>query len=410
MLTGLLLGAGASFEVGMPLVSDLTTELKQWLTPDKLRALNADWRSQGGGYLLDVIEDLVAVLPNPAMHYETVLGYLEAGYMRPGRNDVKQRYHGLYALMVEVVYALLYLRHVKNAEYINYGLRYVDGIIGLSELNRPLWVFSLNHDLIVEYLCASRGVPVTAGFTKRASLPVRDTTGSTTSDIPCEILTGTERETSGPAFFQAGARGINLLKVHGGLDIFTFHDGKDLLRILPTEQSAKGWLDSLRAVNDLKYIEPSSGRQLKATNEIAYEDENGAVQFLRRTLLAGAYKFDQRHAQVLPEIYLSWFESFLDHVAALVCIGYGFGDAHINNRICRWLEFDRVRNLEIVSLGITTVPAVLSHLATQIEIKPTTSSGYLERYSSRQLSAYERLLKGVRSAERRLQKLRRGYA
>jgi hypothetical protein len=44
-LTGLFLGAGASVEVGMPLVPELTAELKGWLTPDKLRELNAFWRT-----------------------------------------------------------------------------------------------------------------------------------------------------------------------------------------------------------------------------------------------------------------------------------------------------------------------------------------------------------------------------
>jgi len=41
LLTGLFLGAGASVEVGMPLVEELTEKLKNELTPDKLRELNA---------------------------------------------------------------------------------------------------------------------------------------------------------------------------------------------------------------------------------------------------------------------------------------------------------------------------------------------------------------------------------
>jgi hypothetical protein len=43
---GLFLGAGASFELGMPLVWGLTAELKAWLTPAKLRELNESWRSR----------------------------------------------------------------------------------------------------------------------------------------------------------------------------------------------------------------------------------------------------------------------------------------------------------------------------------------------------------------------------
>ncbi len=47
LLTGLFPGAGASVEVGMPLVEELTEKLKNELTPDKLRELNAGWRAQG---------------------------------------------------------------------------------------------------------------------------------------------------------------------------------------------------------------------------------------------------------------------------------------------------------------------------------------------------------------------------
>jgi hypothetical protein len=35
-LTGLFFGAGASYEAGMPLLWELTTEIKDWLTPAKI--------------------------------------------------------------------------------------------------------------------------------------------------------------------------------------------------------------------------------------------------------------------------------------------------------------------------------------------------------------------------------------
>ena len=69
-LTGLFLGAGASYEAGMPLVWDLTAEIKDWLTADKLRELNAGWRLQGTGHCDAVIEDLISVLEGPHLHYE----------------------------------------------------------------------------------------------------------------------------------------------------------------------------------------------------------------------------------------------------------------------------------------------------------------------------------------------------
>jgi hypothetical protein len=117
-LTGLFLGAGASYEVGLPLVWELTTELKDWLTPDKLRSLNLGWRAQGGGYPDIVIEDVARTLTIPDLHYESILGYLETQYRR--QLQFQREYHGLYAWLVEMVYHILYIRHIKNVSYIRH--------------------------------------------------------------------------------------------------------------------------------------------------------------------------------------------------------------------------------------------------------------------------------------------------
>jgi len=36
----------ASYEAGLPLVWELTHEIKKWLTPEKLREFNRGWRVQ----------------------------------------------------------------------------------------------------------------------------------------------------------------------------------------------------------------------------------------------------------------------------------------------------------------------------------------------------------------------------
>lgn len=100
-LTGLFLGAGASVEVGMPLVPELTAELKEWLTPDKLREQNVFWCTLGTGFADTVIEELASVLTNNEMHYESILGYLETQYLRT--SSYRHDYNGLYSWLVEVV-------------------------------------------------------------------------------------------------------------------------------------------------------------------------------------------------------------------------------------------------------------------------------------------------------------------
>ena len=72
-LTGLLLGAGASFDIGMPLVKELHRDLKRYMTPDKLQSRNLWQKSRGVGVPDEAIEVLVALLHRYDLNYEHTL-------------------------------------------------------------------------------------------------------------------------------------------------------------------------------------------------------------------------------------------------------------------------------------------------------------------------------------------------
>lgn len=376
---GLLIGAGASCELGMPLVWDLTRELKKWLTTDKLRELNRNWRRQGGGYADHVIEDVAGILGRPDLHYENILGYLETQFRRHNRRD--DPYHGIYVRLVEIISIILIERHIKNRDYIVRNLRYFEGIQELAEQSKPLRIFSLNHDLLIECLSAHYKIPLSSGFSNTTvSLPRRNATGIKIGELNAETLEGIHLTDRAMPFFSPGSYGINLLKVHGALDVFTFRDGKDLLKLLPasTQPSVDGYLESLRAVNEELICVEFIDRHLKTTNEITYSDDSNQMQFLRRTILSGAFKFDQRMSQVLPLKLLDHFKSNLNYVSQLICFGYSFGDTHINDIVRNWLEFSSERTMEVVDPKIVSVPGTFAHLAPQVTIHPTTMSNFLD--------------------------------
>jgi hypothetical protein len=133
---GLFLGAGASFESGMPLALDLSAEIRAWLTPEKIRQLNEVWRTQGTGHPDVVIDSLVESLLNPSMHYENVLGNLEVLYRR-GSNFPQSYYH-LYAWLVELVYRLLYYRPSKTRS----------SLLPACGISKELWAW---HARILHY-------------------------------------------------------------------------------------------------------------------------------------------------------------------------------------------------------------------------------------------------------------------
>ena len=198
----------------MPLVRELTAEMKNWLTAKKIQELNAGWRIQGGGYSDSVVDDLVSMLERPAVHYEGVLGYMEVQFRR--QRTLLQEYHGLYSWLVEFVYHLLYYRQVNNQAFLSRNLPYHDGIAALVEANTPLWVFSLNHDVMFEAIAARLSVPLHSGFSPSTiALPRRDTSGRKKGEIHAEVLTEHDLEHHAMYFPNPPQPGIYLLKIHG---------------------------------------------------------------------------------------------------------------------------------------------------------------------------------------------------
>jgi hypothetical protein len=228
MSTGLFLGAGASFEIGLPLVWDLTKELKAWLTHERLSTMSKVWRDHGTITSNSVMDEFRTILNEEDLHYENILGYFETQMRRVAQ--YAEDYNLVYGWIVELVYWILYLRHTERVRYIETGTRYLDGIIGLSNQHKPLWIFSLNHDLIVECLAAKYKTPISSGFSSSTTLPRRDNTGAVIGDIRFELVPIDKFESSDLCFFPHGSPGINLLKIHGALDIFTSNDGRDLLK------------------------------------------------------------------------------------------------------------------------------------------------------------------------------------
>ncbi|MGL6245471.1 hypothetical protein [Pseudomonas sp.] len=401
-LTGLFLGAGASYDVSMPLVWELTAELKKWLTIEKLKLFNVGWREQGGGHPDEVIDDFISVLSREDLHYESVLGYLEVQARR--ERSLSSHYHTLYAWLVEIIYYKLYLKHRSGAEFIVQRLELYRGIFHLYEKNKPLWVFSLNHDSIIEMVAKKFSIPLFSGLNSSdVRLPRRNSEGEIIGYINVETIDKETLDHGAMSFPNPAEKGIYLLKLHGALDLFTFNDGHDLLKLVPDEETPEAVISVLTAANEeLVYIEPAApGGKLKALNEIAYADSEGVMQFLRRSLLSGAHKFHEHATQVLPKAMLNHFRANINFVSKLVCVGYGFGDHHVNDVLKGWLEFSPKRSIEIVNPSINAIPSFLLHLASQVRLVNSGAAEYFDSIAGIERTQAELISKEITDASRK---------
>jgi hypothetical protein len=384
VLTALLLGAGASRELGMPLRADISAEILAWLSPASLRKLNATWRGRGFGHADEIIEDIAGTLDEDTFDYEALLGHMEAQYLSDAREGFAVSYHALYAWLAQVVYQLLYRRQVERRDSYREGLQYFEGIARLAQNNRPLWIFSLNHDVLVECIAALFGIEVNAGYSARTVfLPCRSADGQPVAALAAEVLSEAELASGQLPFFKTGWPGINLLKLHGALDVFSYRDGRDLIRLKPEDQTFDAIIDTLQIANegllDPNLVSSLVPDPLALANKIPYIDSDGKPQVLGRTLLASAARLTDPYPPLLQRRLLEYFRANLAQADRLVTIGYSMGDAEINDILADWLESSDTRQLEIVAPGIAQVPSFLETLSAQIELTPASATTYLER-------------------------------
>lgn len=397
-MKAIFIGAGATYDCGMPLVWELTAEIKRWMTPEKLTTLNENWKARGGGWSNDVLCSLIELLENKNLHYENIIGAIEVECSRERNESIRQDYHSALKFLLQAVYGLLLERQVRNN---NYALSVLEDFNSLNELakeNKPLWIFSLNHDCIIEMLASKTGIPLKSGFNENVSLYMSGGKGSG-YEIEFERLSRESINNNNYDFFKHGEFGINLIKLHGALDIFGHSDNLDYLKVKSIDNNPTSYADQLQLINQINQdIAVRDG--IVCTNEIVYEDEEGEINFLRKSLLSGAHKFSKKISQVAPSEFLSLFKSNLNYADELICIGYSFGDKHIDDQIVEWMSFLKSRRLSIVNPGIKYSPDRFKHLAGQVHCFAVGASDYFMQLNTSKPTALQTLLRETRKAAR----------
>jgi hypothetical protein len=392
--TGLLLGAGFSFELGMPLGSTLTNEIHELLSPDRLMRVDERW-ARGTRKLSEHVDRLCKfmALPDAKKNYEVILGHLETEdwFFRRTQTRSSQTDRApseLKGIFVDQISRSLTGRHFILVDTILKMLRYYDGLLGLAHENSPLWVFTLNHDIMLELIAARLGLQVSGGFSEeKIQIQLLPGSNGESRHLTAEVIRNAHLESQTLNFLKPGTAGINLLKIHGALDVFAFNDLKDMLRILPQEYHPHGVLEALYNISCPAMPPPRIAGVRFAT------DTNGNDLCLESSLVSGAHKFDARHPQVIPMDYLRIFKASLLRLDTLICIGYSFGDIHINLHIKEWMELSRENHLVIVGPGCN-VPAVFAYLADRIECKSMSATEFLQTYAASPLTPEEVQIQG----------------
>ncbi|PKR47727.1 SIR2 family protein [Thalassospira marina] len=349
-MKGLLLGAGASFEVGMPLAYEFTNTFRSNI----LKRLDTKLFNIREGD--PAREILIKSLLDKEKNYEDIIAHFE-------RKCLDSKYYtpslrGVLSQLIECAQSLLFEEQCLTKKILKLKLNDYYGFFKILESQGCLNIFSLNHDVVVEEVCDHYRIPYRDGFYKNNNNYKKIANFKT---INHEMISAGKMN-----FFTASDFGVNLFKLHGAFDIFAVEDKKLFLKTSGSGDYIGSQIDEVKKVeNENLRIMNING--IRTCNEITACDDDGQIQFLRRSLITGGYKYQNRFEQVVPIQLLEIFRDKLMDVSELIIIGYSFGDIHINECVKEWMR-NGSRRIIIFDPFLEDVPHGFKNHKNKIEI------------------------------------------
>src|ERR1022692_2196570 len=260
MKKGLLLGAGFSYDLGMPLSCELTgvflgiyndTNVKRLAAAmsgqqpyGKDRPINKNAITNGWDLLLDYKK-------KNGTNYEIFLAGLQSlkGISSPTQSD-RDSYNYLFVYFYDIIHHILCLYQEAS-----YAIVYETNKQWFSKLENLLsdqetWIFSLNHDLYCEYLALDFNIPITYGDDETLTFPISNLNMSRRITFGCTQRA--KMSVDGSGYFK-NAKGINLVKVHGGISELEYRDNALLCNLTLDKRSSRELAVDFRLSNEMAY-------------------------------------------------------------------------------------------------------------------------------------------------------------
>ncbi|PIY53061.1 MAG: hypothetical protein COZ01_05095 [Zetaproteobacteria bacterium CG_4_10_14_0_8_um_filter_55_43] len=348
----LLLGAGFSYDLGMPLTTELTDTFLDLFSEKTVRQV-ADVLSQNDPYsagrpinraaIHQGMELLLEYKRAGGRNYEELLTNLESlGDLPQKSQSDRDSYHYLFSVFYQILTETLVAYQVAS-----YEVLYQKSLPLFAELesllnDKETWVFSLNHDLYLECLAIDLGIPVCYGDTSEIVFPINNLDLAKTFRFTTSSRKSFVRAASG--WFDA--RGINLVRLHGGLAEHLYSD-KSILCNPPLKHSCSAQLiEDFKTIESMGYFH--SGQHVGGGKDRVITGPDGTLDIICRAMLTGGHKYSKTTNPKKGEEKLALFEQVLRDTDELTVIGYSFGDPHVNYRVLNAMVLNAEMKIRIV--------------------------------------------------------------
>lgn len=364
MKKGLFLGAGFSYDFGMPLSVEFTEVFLGIFNKRNVKSLATalaknDPYSEGRPINKEAIFNgfdlLLEYKKNKGNNYEEFLKIIQDKQNELGSSQSdKDSYNYLFSVFYEIVHTVLSIYQKLSYETIyEKNIRWFSKIENLLS-DEETWAFTLNHDLYMECIALDFGVPITYGDNESISFPLSNIEMDKKVNLTYSKRSSLESNNSG--FFN-GERGINLVKLHGGLSELHYKDNEILCNLPLHYNSSSELIDSFKQMENMAYYH--QGQKVPSGKDRWITDTNGELDIISKSMLTGGRKYSKTSKIKKGEEKLKIFDDALMKLDELTIIGYGFGDKHINFRLSNAMLLNKNLTIRIVDPINCKPPEVL---------------------------------------------------
>ena len=338
MKNGLLLGAGFSYDLGMPTANELTEVFLGLFNKKNSNHLAAalscnqpfsEDRPINKKAIDESFDLLLTYKADKCGNYEDLLSKLQDLSGQPDKNQSdKDSYHYVFGMLYEVIHSILSIYQA-----VSYDILYPKNLKWFSKLenllsDRETWVFSLNHDLFFECLAIDLNIPVTYGDTGAMTFPISNMEMNETISFSCHTRSDYSASNAG---FINNQKGVNLVKLHGSLSELEYSDKNIICNPTLRKNTSRELMDDIQKIERMAYYHQS--KKIPSSRDRIITNMNGELDVISKSMLTGGRKYSKTANAKKGEEKLIVFDTILSQLNQLTVIGYGFGDRHINFRI-----------------------------------------------------------------------------
>lgn len=378
----LLIGAGFSYDLGMPLAIGFTKDLFHYLTPEKIKQFMEQWKNAkpfGNNRPIDpnimdeVLNMYLNYRTNENSNYEDFLKKIQIEHHKPGIPQSKRdTLYFVFGRFFDLIVEMFWMYQANNFNWYLTNKEHFNSLSSFISEENETWIISLNHDLFVEFLCLDLGIPFSLGSENKIDFPMNN--HNYDQKLTFNVIDRVNMELDKMDYFKE-KRGVNLLKLHGGINEFFYdNDSKNLHISFEEIETPQSYLNKThKALHELKYY--INGQEAKTGGEITVSDFEGKMKFLKYSILTGGYKYSETFDPKPGEEKLQLMDEILKSVDELTVVGYGFGDDHVNLRLYNSMLLNKNLSMMIVDPYISNVPAVLKPFNYNQRVRMTRTGG-----------------------------------